>query len=349
MNRRLSLTDALFGDLSPETREQFGLSAPDTAPEPASGKPPQEIKAATKTGEGPETPRDLSWQSWKAIGKRVAGQISEDRVSSVAGGVTFFSLLALFPAITAFVSIFGLVADRSTITNLTGMMERFLPGDAASLIEGQINAILETPAQSLSFALIISILGALYSAMGGAKAVISALNVAWFEAEERGFVKLNLIALAFTLGAIVLLALMIGVIAVVPIVLSWLPLGDMTETIVSLLHWPITFGVLLVALAAIYRWGPSKSDPAWQWITPGALFAAVGLVVALLLFSWYATNFGSYNKTYGSLGAVIVLMMWLWIASMVVLVGAELNSEVERQIASENGISLGKKGKTKRA
>lgn len=344
MNSRPSITDALFGDLSPETREKFGLPEPGSTPEQAAGKTKPDIKTAAKTGGGPQTPRDLSWRSWKQLGKRVVGQISEDRVSSVAGGVTFFGLLALFPAITAFVSIFGLVADRSTITNLTGLMERFLPGDAASLIEGQISTILDAPAQSLSFALIISILVALYSAMGGAKAIISALNVAWFEAEARGFIKLNLIALTFTLGAIVLLALMIGVIAVVPIVLSWFPLGDITGAIVNLLRWPITVGVLLAALAAIYRWGPSRSDPEWQWITPGALFAAVGLVVASLLFSWYAANFGSYNKTYGSLGAVIVLMTWLWIASMVVLIGAEINSEVERQIAMENGGSGDKAG-----
>ena len=346
MNRSLSVTDALFGDLPPEARERFGL------PEPASpsrssadsGEPKPDL--AVRTGDGPDTPTDLSWSSWKHILKRVYGQISEDRVSSVAGGMTFFGLLALFPAITAFVSIFGLVADRSTITRLTGMMERFMPGEAATLIEDQINSILDAPSQSLSIALIISILAALYSAMGGAKSLIGGLNIAWFEQEKRGFLQLNLIALAFTLGAIALLGLMIAVIAVVPVVLGWFPLGELTETLVAWLRWPITFGVLLVALAAIYRWGPAKTDPAWQWITPGALFAAVGLIVASLLFSWYAANFGSYNKTYGSLGAVVVLMMWLWIASIVVLIGAELNSEVERQIAKENGVSIGDENET---
>lgn len=346
MHRSLSVTDALFGDLPPEARKRFGLSEPATIPKHTTDSRKPGPGAAVKTGDGPETPTDLSWASWKQILKRVYGQISEDRVSSVAAGMTFFGLLALFPAITAFVSIFGLVADRSTITRLTGMIERFLPGEAATLIEDQINSILDAPSQSLSVALIIGILAALYSAMGGAKSLIGGLNVAWFEREKRGFLQLNLIALAFTLGAIVLLGLMIAVIAVVPVVLAWFPLGDMTETVVSWLRWPITFGVLLVALAAIYRWGPAKSDPAWQWITPGALFAAVGLVVASLLFSWYATNFGSYNKTYGSLGAVVVLMMWLWIASMVVLMGAELNSEVERQIAKENGVSIGDEDET---
>jgi len=345
MNRRLSVTDALFGDLPPETRRAYGLPevAPGDLPETGKAGTVDAIKAATPPEQipgGPDSPWELSKSSWMEVLKRVFEEISKDRVMSVAAGVTFFGLLALFPAITAFVSIFGLIADASTIGSLTDMMDRLLPGEAAGLLEDQITAILDAPSASLSIATVIGLGFALYSAMGGAKALIEALNVAWFETEKRGFLKLNLVALAFTLGAIVLLIVMIGVIAVVPILLEWLPLGGMTETVVAWVRWPIMFGVLLIALAALYYWGPDKRDAAWHWISPGALLASVGLVVASLLFSWYVANFGNYNKTYGSLGAVIILMTWLWIAAMVVMMGAELNSEAERQVAKEKGLPL---------
>ena len=170
------------------------------------------------------------------------------------------------------------------------------------------------------------------------KALLSALNVAFYQKETRGFLQLNLVAMGFTLCGLLLLALMLGVVAVIPLLLQWIPLpGDSAMTI-SLLRWPALFMVLVLALAAIYRWGPAAPDARWRWISPGAVFASVALVGASMLFSWYAANFANYNETYGSLGAAIGLMMWLWLSATIVLVGAEINSEVQRrmrQIAGE--------------
>ncbi len=331
--------DSLFGDLPPDWRERRGLppapqpqagkagaNAPDTP-----GKPPQRAGA-------PKSPWQFSRSSWFTVAKQTVHEIGADRVTSVAGGVSYFGLLALFPAITALVSIYGMIADESTMVDNIAMLNRFLPDSAVELIAGQIQAIVSAPNSALSLAGIISILLALWTANGGMKALIEALNVAWYETEKRGFIRLNLESLALTLGAIALIILMVVTITVLPVLARIFFPEGFAGQLVSLLRWPLMFAVLLLALAVLYRVGPSKNDPEWQWISPGALFAAIGLVVASLLFSWYAANFANYNETYGSLSAAIVLMVWLWIAAIVVMIGAELNSEAERQMKIENGV-----------
>jgi membrane protein len=259
-------------------------------------------------------------------------------VTSVAGGVTFFALLALFPAITALVSIYGTLADPTTIADTLSMLDQFLPEGAIELIAGQVIAIASAPSSTLSIAGIVSILVALWSANGGMKALIEALNIAWFETEKRSFIMLNLVSLGMTLAAIVGVIFMIALVAVLPILLNTVLAGSRVEWLLNWLRWPLLAGMLIVGLAFIYRFGPSKEDPKWQWVSPGALVATVGLLVASALFSWYAANLANYNQTYGSLGAAIATMIWLWIAAIVVLTGGEINSEVERQIKIENGV-----------
>lgn len=332
--------DALFGPLPADWRARKGLPAAET-PTPATAKPttkPSDAASPPRLPGAPDSPWDLSRASWIEIAKRTVKEFSKDRVTSVAGGVTFFGLLALFPAITALVSIYGLLADPQTILRHMEGLNRFLPQGAVDVIAGQVQSIVNAPTTALSAAGAISILLALYSANGGMKALIEALNVAWFETEKRGFIKLNLVSMAFTLGGIVVILLLIGLVAVLPVALSLLAFGSGMETLVSLARWPVMIAVLMLCLSAIYRWGPSKDDAAWHWISPGAIVAALGLVTASVLFSWYASNFANYNETYGSLGAAVGLMMWLWIAAIVIMTGAEINSEVERQIRIENGV-----------
>lgn len=328
-------------------KSRFVAALSQPLPEKAKARPSRAAPSGAGMGaDGPakEKPvkgaRDLSFASWREVIKRVFASISKDRVMSVAGGVTFFGLLALFPAITALVSIYGLFADPNTINTHLGLLSEVLPADVTSIVSDQINRIASSSSTALSFAGFTALAVALYSANGGTKALIEALNVAWFVTEKRGFIRLNLVALAFTLSAIVLIFLMVGIIAVIPVILAYIPLPLSTERIVSFVRWPILFAVLTFALACLYRFGPAVEKPRWHWITPGAFFAVIGLVGSSMLFSWYVSNFGNYNKTYGSLSAVVVLMMWLWITSMVVMVGAEINSEVERQIAKENGAPL---------
>lgn len=342
MNRRTEpdVYEALFGPLPDGWRERKGLPPAKTAGRAARAASTAKANAAPppRIPGAPETPWQLSRSSWIAVFKRTIKEFSKDRVTSVAGGVTFFALLALFPAITALVSIYGRVADPATIADNLAMLNRFLPASAIDLIAGQVTAIASAPKTALSIAGVVSLLAALWSANGGMKALIEALNVAWFETEKRGFIKLNLVSLAMTLGAIVGIIVLLAVIAVLPAVLKALFLGSGAETLMNLLRWPLMVVVLVLGLAVIYRFGPSKEDPSWQWISPGALLATAGLLVASIGFSWYAANFANYNETYGSLGAAIAMMMWLWIAAIVVMTGAELNSEVERQLKIENGL-----------
>lgn len=342
MNRRTEpdVYEALFGPLPEGWRERKGLPPAETAGRAARSASSAQANAAPppRIPGAPETPWQLSRSSWIAVFKRTIKEFSKDRVTSVAGGVTFFALLALFPAITALVSIYGRVADPATIADNLAMLNRFLPASAIDLIAGQVTAIASAPKTALSIAGVVSLLAALWSANGGMKALIEALNVAWFETEKRGFIKLNLVSLAMTLGAIVGIIVLLAVIAVLPAVLKALFLGSGAETLMNLLRWPLMVVVLILGLAVIYRFGPSKEDASWQWISPGALLATAGLLVASIGFSWYTANFANYNETYGSLGAAIAMMMWLWIAAIVVMTGAELNSEVERQLKIENGL-----------
>ena len=353
-NPKPDVFEALFAPLPEGWRERKGLPPEpggDHAKAPAGqGKGGEPQASAAKTAEAkaappprkpgaPESPWQLSRQSWIEVAKRTVKEFSADRVTSVAGGVTFFALLALFPAITALVSIFGMLADPAAIADNLSMLENILPESALELISGQVIAIATAPKTSLSIAGIVAILIALWSANGGMKALIEALNIAWFETEKRGFIKLNLVSLAMTLGAIVGVILMLVLVAVLPVLLNTFLAGSGLQGILNWLRWPVLAGMLILGLAVIYRFGPSKEDAAWQWISPGALLATLGLLIASILFSWYAANFANYNETYGSLGAAVATMMWLWIAAIVVLAGAEINSEVERQIKIENGVA----------
>lgn len=320
--------DALFGDLDDTTRQRFGMTTT------------SESQTETRVV-GPDVGMsDFGKEDYVTIGKAVVSQIGTDRVTAVAGGITFFGLLSLFPAITALVSIYGLVADPATISGHLDLLQSFLPQGALDIIRDQVLAITSTPGTALSVAGIVGLLVAFYSANGGMKALLSALNVAFFQTETRGFIRLNMVSMAFTLGGLVMIILMLGVIAVIPILLQMLPMAETTNTWVAVIRWPIMFAVLILALAALYRWGPDAPDSRWRWVSPGAVIAAIGLVITSILFSWYAANFANYNETYGSLGAVIALMMWLWFASTIVLVGAEVNSEIERHLRKLAGVSV---------
>lgn len=314
-----TILDALFDQTDPRTGQPFG-------------KPP-----AVEAADSPKTPaaqparlRDMRMGDLVTVAKSTVTRIGEDRVTSVSGGVTFFGLLSLFPAITAFVSIYGLMADTSTIEAHLSLLQDFLPESSLEIIRAQVTSIATSPAGALSVAGIVALLAAIWSANGGMKALLSALNVAFFQRETRGFVRLNLVAMLFTLGGLLVIGLMLAVIAVIPALLRLVPMAPASEAIVNSIRWPIMFTVLVLALAAIYRWGPAMANSRWRWVSPGALFAAVALVVTSMLFSWYAANFGNYNQTYGSLGAVIALMTWLWLNATIVLIGAEINSELER-------------------
>ena len=293
--------------------------------------------AANEPGRGreAETPTKIPARGWKDILWRVWEEIGQDRVMAVAAGVTFYGLLAIFPAIAAFVSLYGLVADPAEIEGHLAAMSGVLPGGALEIVGEQVKRIASQGEGSLGFGFAAGLAVSLWSANAGMKAVFDALNVVYDEEEKRSFIKLNALSLLFTVGAIVILLTAIVATAVLPHVLDYVGLGKALEWALSLLRWPILLALVVVGLAVLYRWGPSRDKAEWKWVTPGSLLASVLWVVGSMLFSWYAANFGSYNETYGSLGAVVGFMTWMWISTIVVLLGAEMNAEMEHQTAKD--------------
>ena len=282
-------------------------------------------------GRDASTPTEIPAPGWKEIAVRVYKEFSKDRVMLVAAGVTFYLLLAMVPAMTAFVSLYGLFADPATVQHHISFINDYMPGGGQEIVSEQLTRLSEQPNSGLGVALVVSLAIALWSANAGMKALFEAMNVAYDEAEKRGFIKLTLTSLAFTLGAIVLLLAIIGVVVVMPLIVESLGLGAMTELIVKIGSAIVLIVAALLALSALYRWGPSRSEAKWKWITPGAIVAVVIAMIGSLLFSWYVANFGSYNETYGSLGAIIGFMTWLWIMATFVITGGELNAEMEHQ------------------
>lgn len=280
----------------------------------------------------PKTPQS-GWPFWKTVLLRVYEQTGEDRVLALAAGVVFYGLLALFPAITALVSSYALFTNASTIGDHLANLAGFMPPSAFGLINEQVSRIVTGATGKLTVAFAVSLAIAIWSANAGMKAVFDALNVAYGMRERRSFVVFNIISLIFTIGAIAAVLIAFGGIVLVPIVLSYLPFGDIAPAL-QWLRWPALTVLLLAALALLYRFGPDHINPNWHWITPGAMFAALAWLAGSALLSWYLANFADYNATYGSLGAAIGLMMWMWISAIVVLVGAELNAALDRAAAN---------------
>jgi membrane protein len=268
---------------------------------------------------------------WSGVLWRAYQKMNENRLLAVAAGVVFYGLLAVFPAITAFVSLYGLMADPSTIHERLSLATGVLPQGAMNILNEQLTRLISHRTTALSAGFIGGLLVALWSANAGAKAIMDALNVAYGETEKRSFVHLNLVALAFTLGSIFALMLALGAVVIAPIVLSQLGLSGASETLIALARWPIVLGLVVLGLTMLYRYGPSLSDPQWTWLFPGNVIAALSWLILSAVFSWYIGHFGNYDATYGSLGAAIGMMTWMWISMMVVLLGAELNAEIQRK------------------
>jgi membrane protein len=289
------------------------------------------VNAQHGRGRSARTPAEIPKRGWKDILLRIWKNIGKDRVVVVAAGVTFYSILALFPAIAALVALYGLFAEPSTIASHLDSIAGLVPGGAIEVMRDQITRVASQGRTALGLTFIVSLLVSLWSANAGMKSLFDALNLVYDESEKRGFFKLNLVSLTFTLLTIVFVMVAIGAVVVVPVVLNFLGLGDATELVIKIARWPALFIVVTLALAFLYRYGPSREKARWHWLTWGSVFAAVGWLVVSILFSWYAENFGNYNKTYGSLGAIIAFMFWLWLSIIVVLIGGELNAETEHQ------------------
>jgi membrane protein len=282
-------------------------------------------------GRDAERPRELDKHGWLDVGKRVKNQIKEDNLGLVAAGVAFYAFLALFPALAAIVSIYGLVADPQQVQQQVASMSGGMPAEATSIIESQLQRVASASSTGLSWTLILGLLLTIWSANKGMKSLVTALNIAYDEEEKRGFLKLNAFTLLMTFGAILAVIVAIALIAAVPILLGAIKLDGAAEMAVDIARWPLLAGLVFMGLGLVYRFAPSREDPKWRWIAPGTILATVLWLIVSLLFSVYVANFSSYNETYGSLGAVAIMLVWFFLSAYVVLLGAEVNGETEHQ------------------
>jgi membrane protein len=231
---------------------------------------------------------------------------------------------------------YGFVADPITVADHVSHLGGLLPSAGVDIIRSQLQALASQDQQALRVGLLAGLAIALWSANNGIKALFEAINIAHEETEKRGFVKLNLVSLAFTLGALLIAIGLILAVGVVPAVLAYLRLGAWTETLIAIARWPVLLIAILTGISLIYRFGPSRRAPKWRWLSWGAVIATLVWIAASWGFSFYLRNFADYNATYGSLGAVIGLMMWTWISVIILIVGAEINAEMEHQTARDS-------------
>ena len=321
-------------DADKRPREQFENDQPISA----------QLHRATEPGRGRRAtaPWHIPRTGWKDILWRVYASINDNRLLAVAAGVVFYSLLAIFPAVAAFVSLYGLIADASTIDSHLSIAAGIFPAGAVDILHDQITKLAAKSDAKLSLGFMTGLGVALWSANSGMKAIIDALNVVNDEKEKRSFVKLNLVSLLFTFVALLSLMVALSVIVIAPIIFSAVGLSSPSSLAIVVLRWPLFLVLATVALAAIYRYGPSRREARWQWLSVGSAAAAIAWLISSVLFSWYIANFGAYNATYGSLGAAVGMMMWMWISAIVILLGAELNAEIEHQTAQDSTVGSDK-------
>jgi membrane protein len=295
------------------------------------------VRSATASVPGGEadTPTQIPPAGWREVAVRGWKEASADQVPLLAAGVAFFGFLAVFPALIAVTLVYGLVADPGAVANQLAVLTAGMPPEAAALLEAQVQLLAAAPAQSLGWGLVLSIVIALWSASGGVGNLVTAVNIAYDEQRKRGAVKEKLIALGLTLAAIVFMVAVMALVAVLPVVFEFVGLVGGWRWLAEVLRWVLIAVLVMVALAVLYRVAPDRDAPKFRWVSVGAVLATVLWLLASAGFSLYVTLFGNYAKTYGALAGVVVMMLWLWITSYAVLLGAEINAEAEEQTAKD--------------
>lgn len=312
------------------------LKRTDRGRQPRGGTGRQAFVQADSRGRLARTPAEIPPRGLRDVFWRVTASVWGDRVTLVAAGVTFYLLLALFPALAAVVSLYGLLADPVAITGHVQDMASVLPAEAFGVFSDQLRSLVQSRESTLGLTFFVGLVIALWSAHNGTLAMFDAMNVAYEEEEKRGLLRLNLIALAFTLGAMLAAVALIAAIAIMPVVMSYLWLDPLKEKLALLARWPCLLLMMFLALTAIYHFGPSREPAKLRWITWGAALSTIAWLVMTLGFSWYLDNVADYNATYGTLGGLVGFLIWMWLSIVIVIVGAELNAELEHQTTCDS-------------
>ena len=286
-------------------------------------------------GRSATRPTAFRLADWRGVLGRVWTRIGEHNLSLLAAGIAFWGVLALFPAIAALVSLYGYLADPANIAATLETIRPFLPAEVHAAVEAQLAALTAARPAALGTASLLSLLFALWSARNGVSAMIQGLNVAYHEKDTRGVVASTAVTLLLTVLLIGLVMIALIALVVVPALINLLPIGPLAEWTARLARWPILAAAAVGGVALLYRYGPQRKNAKMRWISWGAVLAVALWLVASVLFSYYAANFANYNVTYGSLGAMVVLLTWFYISAFVVLAGAQLDAEMELQTARD--------------
>jgi len=293
-------------------------------------------------------PYQIPLKGWWQVAQRVWSESVRDNLSLVAAGCAFYALFAIFPILSAIISLYALTTDPISVEEQFNILSSVLPGEAFDVLKDQIHRVAETSQGTLSWGLILSVGVALWSANAGTQAMFAALNIAYEEPERRSLLRYYLSAFTFTLIGMLSGFVMLFAIAYVPILFATVGFSSLFETVVRIGRWPFLAILLLTLLSFLYRYGPCRRNAKWHWVSVGSLFATSVWLIASALFSLYVSTFANYDKTYGSIGAVIVLLFWLYLSFFIVLLGAEINAELELQTAKDTTVGrpkpMGRRG-----
>ncbi len=302
-------------------------------------------------GRQAKSPVAIPALGWKDVALRVKDAIAKDRIGLMAAGVAFYGLLALFPAITALIAISGLLIDPGQIAGQIQSLSGLLPQEVIGIISDQASAVAGSRDGGLKLAALLGLLIALYSASRGMASLMEGINVAYDEDEKRGFIKRMLVTLALTIVLIVGLLIAFATMIAVPAIIAILNLGPILTFSINAALWAGLVALTMLGLSVLYRFAPSRSSPEWKWASVGAFAGCVAWIIASVGFAFYVSNFGSYNESFGTLAGVVVLLMWFWISAFIVLLGAELNGELEAQTRVDTTVGpdkpMGQRGAVK--
>lgn len=291
---------------------------------------------AEALGRHAERPAQIPWRGWRAVLRRTALEMLTDRVSLTAAGCAFYATLALFPAISMLISIYGLMFDREAVEPQLAVLRDLLPPSAWTLIDERVHMLVSQPPAMLGTGLLISTGLALWSSATGIKAILSALNLAYEEIERRSILHFQLLSLGITLGAILSAAVGLALLVGLPATLTFFGFASHQAMLLRTASFALLVVAVLGGLSLLYRYGPSREHPRWDWVTPGSIVATLLWIGASALFSFYVGHVATYDATYGPLGTVVGIMMWFYVTAYAVLLGAELNSELELQTACDS-------------
>lgn len=282
-------------------------------------------------GRQASSPLQITWRGWWDIGKRVANNIKRHNVSLLAAGVALFIMLSIFPALNMAVSVYALFTSPESIMSQVEPLRQLLPEPAFNILTEQLSELSDSDGMTLNFTLLVSLLVWLWVARKGTKALVTACNVIYQEDEKRPFWGLLMVSLLFTLVGILGFVMLALLAILLPIALGMVPMGETVETLLRTLRWPILAIIFILVLECVYRFAPNRKNAKWRWVSVGAIVATLLWLAASIGFTIYVQNFTNFNDTYGAIGGVIILILWFYISALVVLLGAEINAEMEHQ------------------